>query len=109
MFVPDPRACRTRKAIGCGGDKSVFFFFLNLPQVEGGGGAGRGKKKRGEEKVDLPVDPLLAARALRYLLRLESPVPQGRAVEEAEKYVTGDRQVSARAGGGHAMVPTRGN
>lgn len=60
-------------------------------------GAGRGKKKRGEKKVDLPVAQLLAAHSRYYLLRLESPVSQGRTAEEA-KYVTGDRQVSDRAG-----------
>lgn len=80
--------------MAAGGDKSFFY----LP---GGGRRRRGReeKEARREKVDLPVDPLLAARALRYLLRLESPVSQGRTVEEAEKYVTGDRQVSARAGG----------
>lgn len=56
-----------------------------------------GKKKRGEKKVDLPVAQLLAAHSRYYLLRLESPVSQGRTAEEA-KYVTGDRQVSDPAG-----------
>lgn len=56
-----------------------------------------GKKEAGREKVDLPVAQLLAAHSRYYLLRLESPVSQGRTAEEA-KYVTGDRQVSDRAG-----------
>ena len=56
------------------------------------------EKRSGARKVDLPVDQLLAAHSLYYLLRLESPVSQGRTGEEA-KYVTGDRQVSDRAGG----------
>lgn len=63
----------------------------------GAGRGGRKKKKRGEKKVDLPVAQLLAAHSRYYLLRLESPVSQGRTAEEA-KYVTGDRQVSDRAG-----------
>lgn len=63
---------------------------------EGQGGEEK-KKKRGEKKVDLPVAQLLAAHSRYYLLRLESPVSQGRTAEEA-KYVTGDRQVSDRAG-----------
>ena len=54
--------------------------------------------KSGARKVDLPVAQLLATHTLYYLLRLESPVSQGRIVEEA-KYVTGDRQVSDRARG----------
>lgn len=56
------------------------------------------EKRSGARKVDLPVAQLLATRSLYYLLRLESPVSQGRIVEEA-KYVTGDRQVSDRGSG----------
>lgn len=40
MFVPDPRACRTRKAIGCGGDKKRFY----LP--------GGGRRRRGREEKE---------------------------------------------------------
>lgn len=65
-------------------------------------GAGRekrsGARKKKKKKVDLPVAQLLAAHSRCYLLRLESPVSQGRSAEEA-KYVTGGRQVSDRAGG----------
>lgn len=77
--------------IGCrvrGGTKAVS------PARWSGGERGR-EKRSGARKVDLPVAQLLAAHSL-YLLRLESPVSQGRIVEEA-KYVTGDRQVSDRA------------
>ena len=58
---------------------------------------------REQEKVDLPVAQLLAIHSHCYLLRLESPVSQGRIVEEAE-YVTGDRQVSDRATGEDAFM-----
>lgn len=80
-------------AVGCagvagGGAKAVS------PARWSGGERGR-EKRSGARKVDLPVAQLLAAHSL-YLLRLESPVSQGRIVEEA-KYVTGDRQVSDRA------------
>ena len=52
---------------------------------EGGGEREGGWEKRsGARKVDLPVAQLLAARSLYYLLRLESPVSQGRIVEEAK-------------------------
>lgn len=81
------------RIIGCGNKSGVTC------QVERQGERGREgkKKKRGEKKVDLPVAQLLAAHSRYYLLRLESPVSQGRTAEEA-KYVTGDRQVSDRAG-----------
>lgn len=70
-------------------------------------GQGGEKKKRGEKKVDLPVAQLLAPHSRYYLLRLESPVSQGRTAEEA-KYVTGDRQVSDRAGRSVGISPLEG-
>lgn len=79
---------KSRQSDWLSGDKSGF-----TCQVEERQERGAGRKEAGREKVDLPVDQLLATRSLYYLLRLESPVSQGRTVEEA-KYVTGDRQVS---------------
>lgn len=60
----------------------------------------RGREKRsGARKSRLTCSPTSGnSLSLYYLLRLESPVSQGRIVEEA-KYVTGDRQVSDRARG----------
>lgn len=81
------------------GDKGGFTCQVERSRV---GQRGAGRKEAGREKVDLPVAQLLATRSLYYLLRLESPVSQGRIVEEA-KYVTGDRQVSDRAGGGEVL------
>lgn len=83
---------KTSRAIGCRGQKPLY-----LPGGETVRERGR-VKRSGARKVDLPVAQLLATRSLYYLLRLESPVSQGRIVEEA-KYVTGDRQVSDRARG----------
>lgn len=86
---------KTRRVIvGCQEQKRI-----HLPGgAEERQGEGQGEKEAGREKVDLPVAQLLVAHSLYYLLRLESPVSQGRIVEEA-KYVTGDRQVSDRARG----------
>lgn len=87
----------SRVIIGCRGQKRLHL-------AGGGTVRERGWEKRsGARKVDLPVAQLLAAHSVCYLLRLESPVSQGRTVEEA-KYVTGDRQVSDRGSGEDLMV-----
>lgn len=88
-------AHNTRRVIGCRETKAA----LPARWSRGETDRARGREKRsGARKVDLPVAQLLATHSLWYLLRLESPVSQGRIGEEA-KYVTGDRQVSDRGRG----------